>query len=53
MGLKAKRKITLACNDCQERNYQTVKNQQVHRERLEMNKFCPKCRTHTLHKETK
>jgi large subunit ribosomal protein L33 len=50
---KPKRKITLACDACQERNYLTHKNAQVHRERLEMNKYCPKCRSHTLHKETK
>jgi large subunit ribosomal protein L33 len=51
--VKAKRKITLACDVCQERNYLTRKNAQVHRERFEMNKYCPRCRAHTTHKETK
>jgi large subunit ribosomal protein L33 len=53
MGLKSKRKVTLACHDCQERNYLTYKNQAVHKDRLEMNKYCKKCQTHTTHKETK
>lgn len=53
MPLKTKRKVTLACDACQERNYLTHKNAQVHRERLVMNKYCAKCREHTVHKETK
>jgi large subunit ribosomal protein L33 len=53
MGLKSKRKIVMACSQCQSRNYTTVKNAVVHPIRLELKKFCPKCTGQTLHKETK
>jgi large subunit ribosomal protein L33 len=46
-------KITLACMDCQERNYSTQKNKRLHPERVEYRKYCPRCKSHTTHKETK
>ncbi len=46
-------KITLACTECKQRNYNTVKNKKNNPDRLEMNKYCPFCRKHTLHKESK
>ncbi len=46
-------KITLACMDCQERNYSTQKNKRLHPERVEYRKYCPRCKCHTTHKETK
>ena len=46
-------KITLACQDCKERNYITKKNRRNGPDRLEMSKFCPKCNKHTVHKETR
>ena len=45
--------VTLECNQCKERNYQTRKNKRTTTERIEMKKFCPRCRAHTAHKETK
>ena len=45
--------IHLACTDCQERTYTSEKNKKNDSQRLEMKKFCPRCRTHTLHRETK
>ncbi len=45
--------ITLACNECRERNYSTKKNKKNVPDRLERQKYCPVCRKHTLHKETK
>ncbi|MBM3136573.1 MAG: 50S ribosomal protein L33 [Chloroflexi bacterium] len=45
--------ITLACSDCKERNYTSEKNRRNDPNRLEMQKYCPRCRTHTLHRETK
>lgn len=45
--------ITLACVECKRRNYTTTKNKRVTKEKLELKKYCPFCRTHTLHKETK
>ena len=44
-------KITLRCNECKQRNYNTIKKNDP--DRLEMNKYCPFCRKHTLHTETK
>jgi len=45
--------IILACTDCKRRNYNTTKNKKKTTERLELKKFCPHCRTHTAHRETK
>ncbi len=45
--------VTLACNDCKRRNYSTTKNKKKTSERLEMKKYCPSCRAHTVHRETK
>ena len=52
-GADMRVKITLACSDCKQRNYDTTKNKKNDPDRLEMNKFCRFCRKHTLHKETK
>ena len=46
-------KVTLACTECKQRNYNTVKNKKNTTDRIEMNKYCKFCRKHTLHKETK
>lgn len=55
MGIKGKndRMVVLACEDCKERNYTTVKNKKNIKERLELSKYCPTCKKHTNHKETK
>jgi large subunit ribosomal protein L33 len=45
--------ITLQCTDCKERNYSTNKNKKKTTERLELKKFCPRCRLHKVHRETK
>ena len=46
-------KITLVCSECKQRNYDTKKNKRNDPDRLEMNKHCPFCHKHTLHKESK
>ena len=46
-------KITMACEDCKERNYITKKNRRNDPDRLEVKKFRPRCNKHTLHKETR
>ena len=46
-------KITLACTECKQRNYDTMKNKKNTPDRIELNKYCPFCKKHTLHKETK
>ncbi|HSL99496.1 MAG: 50S ribosomal protein L33 [Candidatus Deferrimicrobiaceae bacterium] len=45
--------ITLACSECKGRNYTTTRNKKTMTEKLELKKFCPSCRKHTPHKETK
>ncbi|AKU91690.1 50S ribosomal protein L33 [Vulgatibacter incomptus] len=45
--------ITLECTVCKERNYTTDKNKRKQTDKLVLSKFCPRCRTHTEHKETK
>lgn len=50
---EARERITLKCPKCGEQNYRTAKNKRNTQERLELNKFCPKCQKTTAHKETK
>ncbi len=45
--------IFLACTECQERTYTSTKNRRNDPQRLELKKFCPRCRAHVLHRETK
>ena len=45
--------ITLQCTECKEKNYTSTKNKKTTPDRLEMSKFCPRCRTHKAHKEVK
>jgi large subunit ribosomal protein L33 len=45
--------IHLACTECKERNYTTNKNKKNDTQRIELKKYCPRCHTHTLHRETK
>jgi large subunit ribosomal protein L33 len=54
MAKRAERQlITLACNECRERNYHTEKNRRNDPDRIELKKFCPRCRRHTEHRETR
>ena len=46
-------KVTLRCNECKQRNYNTMKNKKNTPDKLELNKYCRFCRKHTLHSETK
>ncbi|MDP4092380.1 MAG: 50S ribosomal protein L33 [Bacillota bacterium] len=46
-------KITMACSECKQRNYNDMKNKKNDPDRLEMRKYCRFCRKHTVHKETK
>jgi len=45
--------ITLECPVCRNRNYTTTKNKRTMTDKLVLPKFCPHCRKHTEHKETK
>jgi large subunit ribosomal protein L33 len=46
-------KITLACEVCKHRNYITKKNRRNDPDRLGLKKFCPNCRVHRDHRETR
>jgi large subunit ribosomal protein L33 len=52
-GIKMRVKVTLACTECKQRNYDSMKNKKNDPERIEMSKYCKFCRKHTVHKETK
>ena len=54
--------ITLECTECRSNvnkrsagvsRYTSQKNRRNNPERLELNKYCPTCGTHTIHKEIK
>jgi large subunit ribosomal protein L33 len=45
--------ITFACSECKERNYTSQKNRRNDPGRMEIKKYCPCCRKHTMHRETK
>ena len=45
--------IHLACSECRERTYTTTKNRRNDPDRLELKKFCPNCRCHRPHRETR
>ena len=45
--------VTLQCQECKNRNYTSTKNKKTTTERLEFKKFCPFCRNHKPHRETK
>ena len=46
-------KVIMACQECKNRNYYSMKNKRNHPDRMELKKFCPTCNTHTLHKEAR
>ncbi|MBT3390912.1 MAG: 50S ribosomal protein L33 [Chloroflexi bacterium] len=45
--------VTMACTDCKERNYMTEKNRRNDSGRLELSKYCRRCRKHTPHREVR
>ena len=45
--------FTLRCEVCKEENYISKKNKRNTPDRLEANKYCPRCRKSTAHKEKK
>jgi len=45
--------IALVCTETCLRNYTTKKNRRNNPEKLELMKYCPKLRKHTLHREGK
>ena len=45
--------IKLECKECGNINYNSRRNKKTIKSKLELNKFCKKCKKHTSHKETK
>ncbi|MFC3800915.1 50S ribosomal protein L33 [Cohnella sp. GCM10012308] len=45
--------VTLACTETGDRNYTTSKNKRTHSGRIELMKYCPRLKRHTLHRETR
>lgn len=45
--------VTMECSQCERRNYTTQKNKRNTTDKLVLKKFCPWCRDHTEHRETK
>ncbi|MFC2001694.1 50S ribosomal protein L33 [Chloroflexota bacterium] len=50
---EARNIIYLSCTECSERTYTTTKNRRNDPQRLELSKYCPRCRVHRPHREVK
>ena len=56
---EARGHVALECTECKENkglskeNYFVSKNRTNTPDRLELNKYCPPCKKHTVHKEKK
>lgn len=46
-------RVKLQCSVCKSVAHFTRKNKKTLKDKLELKKFCKKCKTHTDHKETK
>ena len=51
--MKKENIIKLQCTVCKRINYHTRKNKKTIERKLELKKYCPWCKKHTLHKEVK
>jgi large subunit ribosomal protein L33 len=45
--------VILACEACQSRNYKTRRRKAPDAKRLELKKYCPRCRSHKPHVESR
>lgn len=45
--------IALECTVCGSKNYTSYKNKLNTVDKIDLKKYCPKCKDHTLHKESK
>jgi len=45
--------VQLQCTKCKRKNYATEKNKKNTTGRMELKKYCPFDREHTVHRETK
>lgn len=52
-GKFGERLIKLRCSICKETGYYTSKNKKLVERKIELKKYCRKCRKHQVHKEIK
>ncbi len=52
-GIIMRDNIILKCTECGEENYINTKNKRSHPDKMEVNKYCPRCNKKTVHKEKK
>lgn len=45
--------LALQCAECGAKNYTSKKNKLNTQEKVNLSKYCPKCRKHQKHKEVK
>jgi len=45
--------VTFACTDCKDRTYNSSKSRRNDPQRIELNKYCPKCRGHKIYREVR
>ncbi len=45
--------VGLRCTECGRLNYVSERNRINTNQKLELKKYCPQCKKHTLHKEVK
>lgn len=45
--------VDLACTECRQRTYTTEKNRRNDPDRIELRKYCPRCRGHRLQREAR
>ena len=45
--------VILQCTECKRRNYTTTRNKKKNQTKVQLKKYCPFDRKHTVHKETK
>ena len=45
--------VTLGCTECRERTYSSSKNRRNDPDRIELRKYCPRCRVHRPHREVR
>jgi large subunit ribosomal protein L33 len=45
--------VLLQCTECKRRNYTGMRDKRKKTERLELKKYCPADRKHTVHKEVR
>lgn len=53
MAVTKKPLIKIQCSGCKSTNYFTKKSKLTADKKLELSKFCSKCRKHTKHKESR